>query len=59
MHLIAFIVLAAAALAFLLAWADTTPRRFASIPLGLCLFVIGVILVFVIASPDWRVTIGG
>jgi hypothetical protein len=57
MHFIPFIVLLIAALAFLLNWADTTPRRFASIPLGLCLLTIGIILIFVVQLADGRILI--
>lgn len=59
MNIIAFVVLVIAALACFLAWYVASPRRFASSTLGLCLFVVGVILVFVCGSVEPIVRIGG
>ena len=52
MHIVPFLIACVAALAFLLNWAETQPRRFASIPLGLCLLTIALILVFVIQTGE-------
>lgn len=48
MHVLALIILILAALAFFVAWYESTPRTFASIPFGLLLLTVGLILVFVL-----------
>lgn len=50
MHLIALIVLLAAALATFLDWWGNRPHRFDSHVLGLFLFIVGVILVFLLTG---------
>lgn len=57
MHLVALIVLCLAALSAFLEWYVATPRRFASLSLALCLFIIGFILTVILVG-DPRVTIG-